>query len=161
VTQGVTTPAGPVGSRRPVRRAVAVGVIGLGIAAGAAAITMLSLILRSVATVGGSCADAGPSASAQPCPSDTGTTLLLVFGCAVLCLVAVTWGASVLDAPMPLPLAWPALFLTLGWNFLWDGFDPPMGEDLAVGAVVSGVFFALLGVAALGLWLSAGRDARA
>jgi hypothetical protein len=61
---------------------------------------------------------------------------------------------------MPLRLAWPALFLTLGWNFLRDGFDPPMGEDLALGSVVSGVFFALLGVGALGLWLSAGKGAR-
>jgi hypothetical protein len=76
---------------------------------------MLSLILRSVTAEGGSCADGGPS---EPCPSGTGTALLL---------------------------AWPALFLTLGWDFLADGFDPPMGEEVAGGYLVCGAVFVLMG----------------
>jgi hypothetical protein len=50
-----------------VRRAVAVLVLGVAIAAGTAGITMLSLILRSVTAGGGSSADGGPSDPAQPC----------------------------------------------------------------------------------------------
>ncbi|MGY1603957.1 SHOCT domain-containing protein [Geodermatophilus sp. SYSU D00815] len=135
-------------------------VLGLGVAAGAAAITILSLIMRSVTAVGGSCADGGPYVPAQPCPSGTGTALLLVFACALAGLVTTLWGAAVLRAPLPLLLAWPALFLTLGWNFLEDGFDPPMGEELALGYVLCGVVFVLMGTGPLLLWLVAARDAR-
>ena len=57
----------------------AVLLLGVGVAAGAAAITLLSQIMRSVTSIGGSCADGGPYVSAQPCPQGTGTALLLVF----------------------------------------------------------------------------------
>ena len=145
---------------RPVRRAVAVVVLGLGVAAGAAAITILSLIMRSVTAIGGSCADGGPYVSAQPCPTGTGTALLLVFACTLTCLIATFWGAAVLKAPIPLLLGWPALFLTLGWNFLEDGLDPPNGQDVVTGFVVCGVLFVIMGGAPLLLWLSVVRDAR-
>jgi len=140
------------------RRALAAAVLGLGIAAGAAAITLLSMLLRSATAVGGSCADGDVVLGDQPCRSHTGTALLLVFACALVCLLAVSWGASVLGAPRPLFLAWPVLALTLGWDFLRDGFDPPMGEGLALGYVVGGVVFLLLGAAPLLLRLSAVRD---
>ena len=147
-------------AERPVRRAVAVVVLGLGVAAGAAAITILSLIMRSVTAIGGSCADGGPYVSAQPCPTGTGTALLLVFACTLTCLIGTLWAASVLKAPIPLLLAWPAIFLTLGWNFLEDGFDPPDGQGVVTGFVVCGVLFVLMGGAPLLLWLSVVRDAR-
>jgi|tagenome__1003787_1003787.scaffolds.fasta_scaffold17148562_1 hypothetical protein len=111
------TTAGP-GGEVSVRRAVAVLVLGVAIAAGAAGVTMLLLILRSVTAEGGSCADGGPSDLAQPCPSGTGTALLL---------------------------AWPALFLTQGWSLLADGCHPPMGEEIAGGYPVCGAVFALMG----------------
>ena len=145
---------------RPVRRAVAVVVLGLGVAAGAAAITILSLIMRSVTELGGSCAGGGPYVSAQPCPSGTGTALLLVFACVFVCIIGTLWAASVLKAPMPLLLGWPALFLTLGWNFLEDGFAPPTGESISIGFVVCGVIFVLMGAAPLLLWLSIAKEAR-
>ena len=141
------------------RRAIAAAVLGLGIAAGAAAITLLSMLLRAATAVGGSCPDADTSLAAQPCRSHTGAALLLVVACALLCLLAVSWGATELGAPRPLFLAWPVLALTLGWNFLRDGFDPPMGEEIALGYVVGGVVFLLLGAAPLLLRLSAARDA--
>ena len=142
------------------RRAVAVVVLGLGVAAGAAAITILSLIMRSVTAIGGSCADGGPYVSAQSCPTGTGTALLLVFACVLTCLIGMFWGAAVLKAPIPLLLGWPALFLTLGWNFLEDGFDPPDGQGVVTGFVVCGVLFVIMGGAPLLLWLSVARDAR-
>jgi hypothetical protein len=137
---------------------VAAPVLGLGIAAGAAAITLLSMLLRAATAVGGSCADGEAALAGQPCRSHPGTALLLAFACALVCLLAVSWGSAALGAPKPLFLAWPALALTLGWNFLRDGFDPPMGEGLALGYVVGGVVFLLLGAAPLVLRLSAVRD---
>lgn len=140
------------------RRAIVGGVLGLGIAAGAATITLLSMLLRAATAVGGSCADGDASLAASPCRSHTGTALLLAFACALACMFAVSWGATALGAPRPLFLAWPALCLTLGWNFLRDGFDPPMGEEIALGYVVGGVVFLLLGAGPLLLRLSALRD---
>jgi hypothetical protein len=149
-----------IGAERPVRRAIAVVVLGLGVAAGAAAITILSLIMRSVTEIGGSCADGGPYVSAHPCPSGTGTALLLVFACVFVCIIGTLWAASVLTAPLPLLLGWPALFLTLGWNFLEDGLDPLPGQGVDVGFVVCGVIFVLMGAAPLLLWASIAKEAR-
>jgi hypothetical protein len=140
------------------RRAFAAAVLGLGIAAGAAAITLLSMLLRSATAVDGSCAAGDAVLADQPCRSHTGAALLLAVAGALVCLLAVSWGASVLGAPRPLFLAWPVLALTLGWNFLRDGFDPPMGEGIALGYVVGGVVFLLLGAAPLLLRLSVARD---
>jgi hypothetical protein len=149
-----------VRSGAALRRAIAAAALGLGIAAGGAAITLLSMLLRAATAIGGSCADADVSLAGQPCRSHPGTALLLAFACALACLLAVSWGAGVLGAPRPLFLAWPVLALTLGWNFLRDGFDPPMEEGLALGYVVGGVVFLVLGAAPLLLRLSAARDER-
>jgi Short C-terminal domain len=145
-------------SQRPVRRAIAVVVLGLSVVAGAAAITLVSLIMRSVTAIGGSCADSGPYVSAQPCPSGTGTALLLVFANVAFCIIGGLWAAAALQAPQAIWLGWPALFLTLGWNFLEDGFEPPTGESIAGGFVVCGVVFVLMGVGPLLLWASVLKD---
>jgi hypothetical protein len=72
---------------RPGRQAWAVVALGVGVAAGAAALTLLSLLMRSVTAVGGSCAIGGSRVAVQPCPSGTGTALLCVVAGAPLCLV--------------------------------------------------------------------------
>jgi len=124
--------------------------LGAGVAAVAAAITILSMIMRSVGEVGGSCADGGPYVSAQPCPDGTGPAMLAVFGLAVFGVIATIWGAAKLDAPLPVLWAWPALFFTLGWNFLDDGlFDPPAGAGVSGGYVFCGVLFWVMGAAPL------------
>jgi hypothetical protein len=139
----------------------AVLLLGVGVAAGAAAITLLSQIMRSVTSIGGSCADGGPYVSAQPCPQGTGTALLLIFPLALTSIVGTLWGAGTLKAPLPLWLAWPAIFLTLGWNFLEDGFfPPPEAGGIVVGYVVCGVLFVLMGAGPLLLALSVVRDRR-
>jgi hypothetical protein len=144
----------------PMRRATALVVLGVSVAAGGTAITMLSLTMRSVTEIGGSCADGGPYVSAQACPSGTGTALLLVFAGTFVFVIGTLWAGSVLHAPMPLWLSWPALFLTLGWNFLEDGVDPPMGEGIVVGFVVCGVLFVLMGATPLLIWASVARGNR-
>lgn len=142
-------------------RGRAVVALGLGIAAGAAAITVLSLVMRSVTAIGGSCADGGPYVSAQPCPDGTGTAMLLVLGLALVCVVGTLYGSSVLGSPGVLWLGWPALFLTLGWNFLEDGFDPPDGAAGVVGGFVfCGFLFVAMGAAPLLLALSLVKDRR-
>ena len=149
------------GPRSPAVRARAVLLLGGGVAAGAAAITILSRIMRSVGAVGGSCADGGPYVSAQPCPDGTGTAMVLVLGLAFLCVVGTLWGASVLEAPQPVLLGWPALFLTLGWNFLEDGLvDPPEGAGISGGYVFCGVLFWVMGAAPLLLAVSVLKDRR-
>jgi hypothetical protein len=42
-------------------------------------------------------------------------------------------------------LAWPALFLSLGWNFWEYGLDPPGGDGVDAGWIVCGVIFVLMG----------------
>ncbi|WP_199589305.1 SHOCT domain-containing protein [Blastococcus sp. TF02A-26] len=135
--------------------------LGLGVAAGAASITILSQIMRSVSAVGGSCADGGPYVSAQPCPDGTGGALLLVFGSALVCVLGTLWGAHVLRAPQPVLLGWPALFLTLGWNFLDDGwFDPPPGAGVSGGFIFCGILFWVMGAGPLLIGLSVLRGNR-
>ncbi|MGY1771013.1 SHOCT domain-containing protein [Blastococcus sp. SYSU D00813] len=142
-------------------RVRAVVALGLGVAAGAAAITVLSLLMRSVTAIGGSCADGGPYVSAQPCPDGTGTAVLLVLALALVCVIGTLYGSSVLGAPGVLWLGWPALFLTLGWNFLEDGFDPPDGSGGVIGGFVfCGLLFVAMGAAPLLLALSLLTDRR-
>jgi putative oligomerization/nucleic acid binding protein len=143
------------------RRVTGAAVLCLGVAAGAAAVTLLSRMMRAVTAVGGSCADGGPYVSAQPCPDGTGAVIGLLFVLVPLFLGGTWWGAHTAGAPNPVLLGWPALFLTLGWHFLDDGFDPPPGaEGISVGYVVCGVVFVLMGAAPLLLALLLVRDRR-
>jgi hypothetical protein len=132
--------------------------LGIGVAAGAAAITIMSRLMRGVSAVGGSCADGGPYVSAQPCPDGTGPAMLAFFGLAIVCVITTLWGASRLKAPTPLVWAWPGLFFALGWNFLDDGLvDPPDGAGVSGGYVTCGVLFFILGALPLLLGLFALR----
>jgi hypothetical protein len=54
------------------------------------------------------------------------------------------------------PLAWPALFLSLGWNFLEYGLDPPGAAGVAPGWLVCAVVFGLMGAVPLWILLRAG-----
>jgi hypothetical protein len=71
-------------------------------------------------------------------------------------------GAKVGGAWAALPLlAWPGLFLSLGWNFLEYGIAPPGGESgLAVGWLVCGVVFVLMGGAPLLIAIGARNELR-
>ncbi|MGY1714696.1 SHOCT domain-containing protein [Geodermatophilus sp. SYSU D01106] len=150
--------APPTWSARRVTGAV---VLGVGVAAGAAAVTLLWRLMRSVTAVGGSCADGGPYVSAQPCPDGTGATIGLLFVLVPLFLGGTWWGALRAQAPNPVLLGWPALFLTLGWQFLRDGVDPPAGAgDISLGYLICGVVFVLMGAAPLLLLPSAWRGSR-
>jgi hypothetical protein len=135
-----------------------------GIALGTMSVTLLFLGMRAVMDVGGACADGGPYVSAQPCPD--GVPLAMIggmfglFGAAGL----IVWFGSQIGkaAASIVALGWPALFLSLGLNFIDYALHPPDGEPTPVwGWLVPGVLFWLMGGAPLALGLLAWREARA
>lgn len=131
------------------------------------AITTIFLSARSVMEIGGSCASGGPYAIANPCPQ--GVPWLLVgsiWGGLVLALVmSVT--ATRVGAPDLAWLAWPGLFLSLGWNFWEFGLHPPGEQPVVWGWIVCGALFVAMGagpilLAVLGRnEMSSSRPARA
>ena len=109
-------------------------------------LTWLYLGMRSVMEVGGFCAEGGAFEIAVPCPK--GVPLLVTggfLGGGVMCLIYALKVAKY-RVPSFLAFAWPALFLSLGWNFLEFGLDPP-GEEagLAWGWLVCAILFGLMG----------------
>ena len=136
----------------------------VGIALGTLSVTLLFLGMRAVMDVGGACADGGPYASAQPCPD--GVPLAMVgglfglFGAAGL----IVWFGSRIGkaAASVVALGWPALFLSLGLNFMDYAFHPPDPGPTPVWAwFIPGVLFWLIGGAPLAVGLLAWREARA
>jgi len=155
----VTETAEPGGAtRRLVRRSVLcfVGMLGV-----AAALTVLFFSMRAVMEIGGSCASGNTPYIARPCPS--GVPGLMV-GSIFAGLVFLALYAFSAVGPNLTLLAWPALFLSLGWNFLDFGVNPPDGDSAPVwGWLLCGVVFVLMGGLPLLLWIMAvvrGRDTR-
>ena len=107
-------------------------------------LTLTYLVMRVLMTIGGSCASGGPYASARQCPD---VTWLMPVGIVFGAFAAV---AYVLVKPARAPsffsLLWPALFLSLGWNFLDFGLHPP-GRKAGVdwGWLVCAIVFAIMG----------------
>jgi putative oligomerization/nucleic acid binding protein len=120
----------------------------LSLAGAVCGLTWLYLGMRKVMEIGGSCADGGPYVSRQPCPE--GVPLLMVGGIlgGLVCVGLFVFFASKLGAGYTIiaAFAWPALFLSLGWNFLEFGLDPPPpAEGAEWGWLVCAVVFGLMG----------------
>jgi hypothetical protein len=136
----------------------AVGRFLVGVGGLAFSLTLLWLSMRVVMGVGGSCASGGPFVPAVECPDVViALTPLSIFGLFLFGGLAV-WGGASIGAGWAglVSLAWPALFLSLGWNFLEFGLAPPGAEpgELAWGWLVCAVIFGLMGGLPLviGLW---------
>ena len=117
----------------------------------AACITLIWLGMRAVMDIGGACAEGGPFVPVQPCPEGAPAALTLgmlgLFGFGALGIWA---GAQIGGGWAALPLlAWPALFGSLGWNFLEYGFTFEEGA-IVWGWVIPGVVFVLMAV--IPLW---------
>lgn len=113
-----------------------------------ASLTVVYLGMRSVMEIGGACASGGPYEVATPCPE--GVPLLMVGGIWGLFIFGglFAWFVGGLGSNYIglLGFAWCALFLSLGWNFLEYGVDPPGASDgPVVGWLVCAVLFALMG----------------
>jgi hypothetical protein len=115
----------------------------------AASLTVLFLGMRSVMEIGGACAQGGPFVPVRPCPA--GVPGLMVGGIWVGLIAAglYVWRASRARALSFVGFFWPALFLSLGWNFLEFGLDSPGADGLVWGWIVCAVVFFLMGGAPL------------
>ena len=141
----------------------AVGVVGL-----AACLTLIWLSMRAVMNVGGFCAEGGPYVIETPCPE--GVPLLLTLGIFGLFGFGglMIWKGAVIGGPYALlvGLAWPALFISLGWNFLEYAFNPPgpEGQGIVWGWLIPGIVFVMMGalpLLAVLPWGHTGRPAQA
>lgn len=115
------------------------------LAATAGGLTLLFLGMRAVMEVGGACADGGPYVSAQPCPDGAPLAILGGIWGGIIALGIYAWQTFRRGVPGLLALAWPALFLSLGWNFLEYGLDAPGPRKLEWGWLVCAVVFGLMG----------------
>jgi len=112
----------------------------------AAALTILFLSMRSVMRVGGACGSGNPPfVIATPCPK--GIPLLMIgsiWGGLVFAGIY-TWQSIRAGGPTLIGFAWPALFLSLGYNFLEYGLKPPTGHGPIYGWLIPGVLFVIMG----------------
>src|ERR1700704_5861521 len=118
----------------------------VGVAGLAFSITLMFVEMRAVLDVGGSCGSGG-SGIAQPCPDGTGLMFLAIFGGFAWAALAFWAGAKIGGRYGAVPLlAWPALFGSLGFNFLQSGVTPPGGGGPELGFILPGIVFELMGV---------------
>jgi putative oligomerization/nucleic acid binding protein len=137
----------------------AIGVL-VPLAGVSASLTVLFLGMRSVMEIGGACASGGPFVPVRPCPE--GVPALIVGGiwAGLILAFVYVWQAVRHHVPSLVSLLWPALFLSLGWNFLEFGLDPPGGGGAEWGWLICAIVFFLMGgvplvIALPWLWRSA------
>ena len=105
-------------------------------------ISLLYQAMRPIMRLGGMVASGGPYAIEHPAPGWVWVMPLAVIS-GMICFFLNLFSSSEEGVNL-MPLAWPALFLSLGWNFLEFAFAPP-GGGFAWGWLVCGVVFALMG----------------
>jgi hypothetical protein len=122
----------------------------LGVAGLAASITLIFLGMRAVMDVGGFCAEGGPYVIDTHCPEGVVPVMMLAFPALFLFGGMMVWKGSRLGgyyAALPL-LAWPALFLSLGWNFIEYSL-PTAQHGLELGWLMPGLMFVAMGIVPL------------
>jgi hypothetical protein len=105
-------------------------------------ITCLYHGMRGVMRLGGFVASGGPYAIAHPAPDWVWIMPLSIL--VGMACVFINLFSSSDDGVNLMPLAWPALFLSLGWNFLEFAFAPP-GGGFAWGWLICGAVFIPMG----------------
>jgi hypothetical protein len=131
-----------------VRRAL--GAFWILITAGAvtASLTVLFLGTRSVMDIGGSCGSIGSDGIIQPCPSNVAGLVPGAIWGGLIFTGLYVWAAAKYRVPSLVSLLWPALFLSLSYNFFDYGIN---GGNVAGGFIVCGIVFALMGAVPL-IW---------
>jgi hypothetical protein len=119
-----------------------------GMAGLAACLTLVWLAMRAVMNVGGFCAEGGPYVIDTPCPEGVPVVMILsIFGLFLFGGI-MAWKGTLIGGPYAalVGLAWPALFLSLGWNFLEYAFNPPAPDyGIVWGWLIPGVLFVIMG----------------
>ena len=119
----------------------------VGVAGLTACVVVIFLAMRAVMDIGGFCAEGGPYEIEVHCPGGVPLLMTLAFPGLFLFGGLMLWSGSPIGGPYQgaVFFAWPALFLSLGWNFLEYGFAPPGGGGLAWGWLLCGVVFVAMG----------------
>lgn len=131
----------------------------IGVTGAAASLTVLFRSMRAVMETGASsCASGGPYAIANPCPKGVAamTPISIWAGIAFVGLASIA--AMKVRWPSIAWLAWPALFLSLGWNFWEFGLGPPGDHAIDWGWVICGALFVVMGGGPLVLWFANPQD---
>ena len=124
----------------------------VGVAGLAACLTLLFLGMRAVMDVGGFCAEGGPYEIQTHCPEGVALLLPLAIFAGLGSAAVVGWNGALIGGPYGglVALAWPALFISLGWNFLEYAIWPPaLDTGIVWGWLIPGVLFVIMGAAPL------------
>jgi len=113
-----------------------------------ACLAVIFLSMRSVMDIGGSCGSGGPYEIAHPCPGHVAALMPAAIWGGLIFTGLYVWVCARLEVPSFVSLLWPALFLSLAYNFFDYGVR---GGGAASGWIVCGVVFAVMGVVPL-LW---------
>ena len=133
----------------------------VGIAGLSASLAVLWLGMRAVLGVGGFCAEGGSYVIAQHCPEGTAWLIPLAVFAGLGSAGVMAWKGASLGAPWSalIGLAWPGLFISLGWNFLEFAFFPPEGmHGIQFGWLIPGVLFVIMGAVPLVGFLPGGKS---
>jgi len=125
----------------------------LGLALAVLGLTWLNLVASSVMSVGGACNSGGPYVAAAPCPGGAWMAPVGIF--VMLAGLALYLLARPAGSPQLVLFAWPALFGSLGIQFL----RAAAAETGAYGWWLCGVVFLLMAVAPLVLVVVGDRPA--
>ena len=119
----------------------------VGVAGLAACIAIVFLAMRAVMDIGGFCAEGGPYVIETHCPEGVPLLMTVAFpGGFAFGGMTVYFGSRISGpSAAAVLLAWPALFLSLGWNFLEYALWPPGGAGLVWGWLICGVVFVAMG----------------
>jgi hypothetical protein len=122
----------------------------LGVAGLAACLTLVFLSMRAVMDVGGFCAEGGPYEIQTHCPEGTALLLPLAIFAGLGSAALVGWKGQLLGSPFGslVALAWPALFISLGWNFLEYGLFADK-NGVVWGWLIPGIVFEVMGIVPL------------
>lgn len=116
----------------------------LGLTAAVLGLTWLFLGTRVLLVNGGMCAVGGPFQIANPCAEGIPTAILGGIGIGAVGLIIYS-GPGLRVGPRLTILILPALFLSLGWNFVYFGINPPGGAGVSVGPLIAAGLFLIMG----------------
>ncbi len=120
----------------------------VGLAGVAFSLTLLFKSMRAVQSIGGFCASGGPYQIAHPCPKGVaGLFPLAIIG--GLIFLGLFYACAGEKGRVVALFAWPALFLSLGWNFLDYGLHLTSGHGVNAGFLTCAVIFILMGAVPL------------